>query len=96
MSSDGKVHYSVVVFLIILKFLTLSLTETHDHKWNISETPAPSDGSEGRIPYSMSSAILFFIGSITTVFFGGAFIFFSKEVEITLFYHCLIVYSYQC
>lgn len=81
MSSDGNLHCSVVVFLFILKFPTLSLTETHDQKWNISETPTPSDGSEGRIPYSMSSAVLFFIGSITTVFFGGAFIYFRKRLK---------------
>lgn len=53
--------------------------ETYDRKWNISETPASSDGSEGRIQDSMPSAILFFIGSITTVFIGGAFIYFRKR-----------------
>eukprot|EP00105_Crassostrea_gigas_P021896 XP_011441208.1 PREDICTED: uncharacterized protein LOC105337956 [Crassostrea gigas] len=54
--------------------------ETFDQKRNISGTSVPSDNSsERRLQNSMSNPILFFIGSITTVFIGGAFICFRKR-----------------
>lgn len=54
--------------------------ETSFQKSNISGTAAPSDNSsERRLQDSMLNLILFFIGSITTVFIGGTFICFGKR-----------------
>lgn len=54
--------------------------ETSNQKRNTIQTSVPSvNSSEGRLHNFMSNAILFFIGSITTVFIGGTFICFRKR-----------------
>lgn len=85
-----------IQFLMILKIHTfLIFEETSNQKKNIIRTSVPSfNSSEGRLHDFMSNAILFFIGSTTTVFIGRAFICFRKRL--IFFYHLLILYSYQC
>lgn len=53
--------------------------ETSDRRRDISGTSVPS--SERRLQDSMSTPILFFIGSVTTVFIGGTFIYFRKRFK---------------